>query len=189
MIRYFLNKMLLAMKHKYDYDIGYMQDVLNADLIAFIKFMGFQSLSAHCKNVPAEVIYAARLRAIIWEDCGPCTQLVTNMALEDNVSAKTIAGIINWDVSTLSNDIILVMEFTDLVLTHNPKADELRAKLKQAWGEVGLISIALAISSMRVYPTLKYALGYAKACTRINVKGAPLVPTRKFELVVGDRND
>ncbi|BBN81492.1 hypothetical protein PA25_14770 [Pseudoalteromonas sp. A25] len=189
MFRYLLNKTLLSTKNKYDYDIRYMQQILNTDLIAFIKFMGFQSMSSHCKNVPIDVIYAARLRAIIWEDCGPCTQLVTNMALEESVNSKTVEGIINWDVSLLPNNVILVMEFSDLVLTHNPKADELRKTIRQKWGEKGLVSIVLAISSMRVYPTLKYALGFGTACTRVNVKGAQLVPSRKLKLIDGAHND
>jgi len=42
------------------------------------------------------------------------------------------------------------------------------------WGKLGLISIAFAITASRIYPTVKYALGHGKACSRIVVGGTPL---------------
>ena len=33
--------------------------------------------------------------------------------------------------------------------------------------------VALAITTARMYPTLKYALGYGKTCTRVTVAGEP----------------
>jgi hypothetical protein len=38
----------------------------------------------------------------------------------------------------------------------------------------GLISLAFALACSRVYPTVKYALGHGKACTRLTVAGKPL---------------
>ena len=36
-----------------------------------------------------------------------------------------------------------------------------------------MISLAFAMVASRVYPTVKYAMGHGKACTRIVVGGAP----------------
>ncbi len=182
MIRYVFNKMLLAMKRRYDYDVRYMQDILKTDPRAFLKFMGFQTMSSHSGNLPAGPLFAARVRAIIWDDCGPCTQLVVNMALEAKMSPDIVRAIIDRDLSNLPEDIALVVQFTDLVLAHNPEADDLREKILGLWGNKGLIAIAYSISSCRVYPALKYTLGYGKACSRIRVNDLSLAPNRQSAL-------
>ena len=178
MIRYALNKILLAMQKRYDYDVGYMQDILKTDLKAFLKFMGFQAMLSHVGNVPAGPLYAARIQAIVWDDCGPCTQLVVNMALDANVSEETVQAIINRDLTNLPENIALVVQFTDLVLAHDPQADDLREEILALWGTKGLISISYSISSSRGYPALKYSMGYGKACSRIKVNDLSLVPNR-----------
>ena len=169
MIRYLLNKTLLSMKKRYDYDVRYMQDILQTDVKTFLKFMGFQTMSAHSGNLPAAPLFAARIRTIIWDDCGPCTQLIVNMALEARVSPEIVRAIIDKDLSQLPEEVALVAEFADLVLAHNPEADDLREKILALWGKEGLISIGYAISSTRVYPALKYTLGYGSACSRIQI--------------------
>ncbi len=178
MIRYAFNKMLLAMKNRYDYDVRYQQDILKTSPGAFLKFMGFQTMSSHSGHLPAGPLYAARIRAIIWDDCGPCTQLAVNMALEAKLDPDLVRAIIDRDLDKLPEDIALVVQFTEQVLAHNPEADDLREKILALWGHKGLIAIAFAISSYRVYPALKYTLGYGTACSRIQVNDSALSPTR-----------
>lgn len=177
MIRYVFNKMLLSLKKRYDYDVQYQQDILTTDLGAFLKFMGFQTMSSHAGGLPVGPLYAARLRAIIWDDCGPCTQLAANMALEAGLEPDLVRAIIHRDMSNLPVEIRLVVCFTDLVLAHNPEADDLRERILALWGQRGLISIGFAISSYRVYPALKYTLGHGKACLRITVNETTIAPT------------
>ncbi|NVK37824.1 MAG: hypothetical protein HWE18_07870 [Gammaproteobacteria bacterium] len=179
MTRFLFNKMLVSMQDRYDYDVGYMQTMLQTDMKAFLKFMGFQIMSAHKGNLPTEVLFATRLRAILWDDCGPCTQLVVNMALESKVDSGLIQAIIQNQLDSLSDDITVVIRFTELVLAHNPEADELREEIIKRWGKTGLIAIGLNISASRVYPTLKYALGYGKACSRIKVEEKLVSPNEK----------
>lgn len=178
MVRYALGKMLLAFKRRYDYDVGYQQEILRADLGAFLKFMGVQTMSAHVGGLPVEPLYAARIRTIIWDDCGPCTQLVVNMALEAKLDPVLVRALIDRDFPNLPANIALVVRFTELVLRHEPEAEELREQIRALWGDKGLIAIAFAISSYRVYPSLKYALGYGKSCSRVQVNDSLLVPSR-----------
>jgi hypothetical protein len=178
MLRYLFNKMLLALKNRYDYDIRYQQEILHTDLGAFLKFVGFQTMSAHSAHVPVGPLYAARIRAIIWDDCGPCTQLVVNMALEAGLEANIVCAIIARDLTHLPDDIVLALQFAELVLARNPHADDLREQILALWGHQGLITIAFAISSSRVYPTLKYSLGYGKSCSRIQINESSVVANR-----------
>jgi hypothetical protein len=41
-------------------------------------------------------------------------------------------------------------------------------------GPRAVVSLAFAIVTARMYPTVKYAMGLGKACTRIVVDGAPV---------------
>ncbi|NAX45395.1 hypothetical protein CAG70_00020 [Photobacterium halotolerans] len=182
MIRYLFSKMLLAFKNRYDYDIRYQQDILKTDLGAFLKFMGFQTMSSHSGNLPAGPLYAARIRAIIWDDCGPCTQLAVNMALEAKISPDIVQAIINKDFNNLPDDIALVVKFTESVLAHHPEADDYREKILALWGPKELITIGFAISTYRVYPALKYTLGYGKTCQRIRINASSITPERDAAL-------
>src|SRR5580692_633717 len=38
-----------------------------------------------------------------------------------------------------------------------------------------VVSLAFAITAARIYPTVKYALGHGKACTRVVVGGTPVM--------------
>lgn len=179
MIRYVLNKMLLAMKNRYDYDVLYQQEILAADVGAFLKFMGFQTLSSHSGGLPAEPLFAARLRAIIWEDCGPCTQLIVNMALEAGVKPEIVRAIVERDLDALPDNTATVVRFTEQVLARAPNADTYREHIRSLWGTQGLIAIAYAISSCRVYPALKYTLGHGQACGLIQLNQSSLTPVRE----------
>jgi len=178
MIKFMGKKLLKKFHNQYDYDVNYMLDILHTNQGAFLKFLGFQSMSSHTKNLPQELLYAAKLRAIIWDDCGPCTQLIINMALHSNVNPENIQAIISRDKEKLSAETWLVIQFTEAVLAHDKEIDELRQSILDLWGMDGLISIAFSISTSRVYPALKYALGYGKACLKVNVNDSMLKPVR-----------
>jgi hypothetical protein len=59
-------------------------------------------------------------------------------------------------------------------LQHAPEADDLREEVVRQFGKRGLIALAFAMLSARMYPTLKYALGYGRACTRLVIGGETL---------------
>lgn len=178
MLRYLFGKMLASFQRRYNYDIRYQQEILATDKSAFLKWMAFQTMAAHAGKLPVEALFAARLRAIIAEDCGPCTQLVVDLALEAKLAPELITAIIAQDLHQLPEDIRLVINFCDLVLTRQPQANDLRAAIRDRWGQSGLIAIGFAISSYRVYPTLKYTLGYGETCHRVMVN-ANAVPMKK----------
>jgi hypothetical protein len=72
-------------------------------------------------------------------------------------------------------DVALVWNFTRATLAHDAAADDYREAIVNRWGRLALVSLAFAIAAARIYPTVKYALGHGKACTRIVVAGTPVV--------------
>jgi hypothetical protein len=66
------------------------RDILAADMAAFWKFTRVSGLTQYRKDIPRDVIYAAKLAGKLAEDCGPCTQLVVTMAEREGVAADVL---------------------------------------------------------------------------------------------------
>ena len=46
-----------------------------------------------------------------------------------------------------------------------------------------MIALAYGIMGAQLYPTLKYALGHGKACTRVVIAGEAVAPARQHAVV------
>jgi hypothetical protein len=180
MLKWFLRRKVRQFGHHYDYDVGYLHHLLEINTGAFLKFNLINLISGHQRDIPAAPLFAASLRAAAAEDCGPCIQLVSNMALEAGVNSDVVAGILSADFEVLDPEVRLVLQFTERVLARDPEAEPLRAQIRERWGEDALISVGFAISASRVYPTLKYTLGYGEACSRIQIAQQSVVPNRNL---------
>jgi hypothetical protein len=176
MIKLLTRRWLRAFSARYQYDTGYMEEIMDHDLTVFLKYSTLNLLSTHRRGIPLAPWYAARIRAALWEDCGPCVQLVCNMALEAEVDPAVVAAIVAGDLEALDEDTALAVEFTELVLRRNPTADNLRQRIRRLWGEDGLISLAMTISTTRVYPGVKYVLGHGQVCSRVEVARHNVTP-------------
>lgn len=44
------------------------------------------------------------------------------------------------------------------------------------WGHKAVVSLALAMASARVVPTIKYAMGHGQTCARVRVAGVETRP-------------
>lgn len=161
----------------YGYDATYMHEILDASTPALLKFMLAQGVNLHRQGVSKEVLATARLVAIQHEDCGPCAQLVVNMALADGVDPALLRKVIARAVDELPPIIVTTIRFTDSVAAHAP-CDAERAALRAAFGDQGLVSLAFSISQTRTYPTIKRVLGYAHACERLEVHGQTIAVMR-----------
>ena len=176
MLKWLIRKRLAAFERQLGYDTSYLRALLAADTRAFLAFARVQGISSYRKDVPLGVYYAAKLTGTVSADCGPCTQLVVTMALHDGLDARTIATILGGVDGTMSEDLEIGVRFARAVLAHAPEADELRQEIVRRWGPRALASLGLALVASQMYPTLKYALGYGRACQRIVVGGETVVP-------------
>jgi hypothetical protein len=64
-------------------------------------------------------------------------------------------------------DVSLAVRFSEASLRHAPEADDLRKEVVRRWGKW----LAFAITGARILPTVKYAMGHGRACTRVTVAG------------------
>ena len=90
------------------------------------------------------------------------------------MSPAVLRAVLDENPDAMPSDVALVWRFTRATLAHDPTADAYREAIVKRWGPRALVSLAFAITAARIYPTVKYALGHGKACTRVVVGGTPV---------------
>jgi uncharacterized lipoprotein YbaY len=171
MLKWLLRRWLAKFERTWNYDAGYMRELIDVDPRAMLAFGKVQGLTKYRKDVPPAPYCAAGVVALMTEDCGPCTQLAIDMAEKEGVDPAILRAVVARDYAAMPYDVALAVRFTEASLRHAPQADDLRDEVVRQFGQRGLISLSLAMVAARTYPTLKYALGHGKACTRLSVGG------------------
>ena len=174
MMKWVLQKAIDRFERTWKYDGSYMRDIIDASPRAAWLFSRAASLGQFRRDIPIEPWYAAGITAVRHEDCGPCAQLGVTMAERAGVSSAVLLAVVTDNPDAMPPDVALVWKFTRATLAHDAAADEYREAIVQRWGRLALVSLAFAIAAARIYPTVKYALGHGKACTRILVAGTPV---------------
>jgi hypothetical protein len=105
------------------------------------------------------------------------------MAERSGVDPKVLRAVLTEDAAAMPDDVRLAWRFTRATIDHDPAADQYRDEIIKRWGPRAVISLAFAIVASRTYPTVKYALGHGKTCTRVVVAGTPIT----FEKAVVSR--
>jgi hypothetical protein len=177
MIRSILHRVIRRFEARYGYDATYMHEIADRSVPAFYKLALAQAMNTHRESVSLDALYAARIAAVRFEDCGPCAQLVVNMALEAGVKPAMVRAIVARDLPRLSSDASLGLRLADAVLAHQA-TDTVRDEVLARFGEKGLITLAYSIAATRIYPTMKRALGHAHTCERLRVEDETVVAAR-----------
>lgn len=180
MLKWIIRNRLAAFERKFDYDMSYARELLAADTKAFFAFAKVMGLSKYRKDAPKNMYWAAKLVGTVSEDCGPCTQLVVALALDDGADAAQLSAVLANDDRAFDADVRLGVQFARAALAHAGEADDLRAHITEEYGPRAVISLAFALCAGRFYPTLKYALGHGKACQRVVVAGTPVTVARQL---------
>lgn len=175
MLKRWIHRQIAKLERSYRYDATYLHEVTEASVPAFVKFALFQSMSTHRQSVPKEAWFAARMAGTLSEDCGPCTQLVVDEALRQKVSPLTIAAPLRGDIDEAGEDAALGFRYGMAVAKNEPEAVLLAEEAERRYGKRRLVSLAYAVASARVYPTLKRGLGHGAACTKITVSSETIV--------------
>jgi hypothetical protein len=174
MLKWLMRRGLAAFERQWNYDAGYLHEIIDASPRAAWMFSRAAAIGKYRKDVPADAWAAAAITAVRHEDCGPCTQLGVSMAEKSGVDAQVLRAVLSGDVEAMPPDVALAWRFTRATIDHDPSADWHREEIVRRWGKRAVISLAYAIVASRIYPTVKYAMGHGKACTRIVVAGAPV---------------
>lgn len=174
MIRWMLRRALDRFERQWNYDTSYMREMVDVSPRAAWLYSKVTALGQFRRDIPIEPWFAAGITAVRHEDCGPCTQLGVSMAERAGVSPDVLRAVLTDRPDAMPPDVALVWRFTRATLAHDAAADQYRDAIVDRWGRRALLSVTFAITAARIYPTVKYALGHGKACTRIVVAGAPV---------------
>lgn len=171
MLKAFLSRELGKLERQFDYDASYMRQMLHVSPASFLKF-GFVAQVVDRKAAPAELLAAAGIAATLVEDCGPCTQISVDMASAQGVKPAVLKAILAGDEAAMGETAALGWRFARASMARDMEAaDPLRDEIVRRWGDRGMLAVGLQITTARMYPTLKYALGYGKACSKVTVEG------------------
>ena len=181
MLSWILGRKLYQFEKSFEYDMSYAREILSISPKALIAYFKATSIGNYRHNVPTEAWFAATLVAIAYEDCGPCTQLGVTMARRAGVDAELVERLVAGDFEALPAHVAVTARFALASLQRSPEVDELRDRVEALFGRHGLLSIAFAMTACRIYPTVKYALGYGKTCTRVVVDGKAVAKGAIYE--------
>lgn len=148
---------------RYDYDVNYLEELLDSSPEGFAAFTHVQAVAAYRKQLPLDAHYVAAVCTMQVEDCGACAQLNLRMAVEAGVSRELLATLIH-EPDKLPADLADVRAHT-LAVVRGEALDESRvARLTERYGREGFAELALCITGCRMYPTMKRALNRMTAC-------------------------
>jgi hypothetical protein len=178
MLGWLLRRMTESFERKWNYDASYLKDIIRISPRAAWMFARATSLGTYRRDVPTAALAAAGIAAVRAEDCGPCTQLAIAMAERQGVPPAVLRAILTDDVTAMPREVELAWRFARATLAHDAAADGYRREIVERWGPRAVVTLAFAITTARMYPTVKYAMGYGQVCSRLVVGGTPVVLDR-----------
>ena len=174
MLRAFLRSRVKAFERRYDYDAGYMHEVLRISPKALFSLQGLGKMSGF--RGPSPSIWAGALLASSLDgDCGPCAQLVVDLSLEAGVKADLLQAAARRDFAR-AGDVGLGFRFAEAAIEGAAELEDLRRAIVEGHGEEALVAASFASCSGRAYPVLKRGLGHAEACRRLVIGGEAIAP-------------
>ncbi len=150
----------------FDYDVGYLLELADASPEAFRAFEAAMPMSRVQKVAPAETVQIAKIAGMRAQDCGPCTELCLKIAREAGVAEPVIQGALRGGEG-LNAEQRDIHDYARAVALNEEMDPELLPRLEARLGKAALAEIAVNLVGMRIYPTLKRALGHAKSCSLI----------------------
>jgi len=156
---------LNAFGSQFDYDTGYLQELLSASPTAFQRFAAAQPMSQHHGVLSKEAHAIACTSVMLADDCGACAQLNLRMAVQVGVARDLLQTLLDQP-SRLPQALRDIHDHARAVAAGTESAPDLVARLRTELGDGGFAELAVVITGARIYPTLKRALGTSTHCRK-----------------------
>lgn len=148
----------------FDYDVGYLMELAEASPEAFRAFEAAMGMSRVRTVAPVEAVQIAKIAGMRAQDCGPCTELCLKIAREAGVEEAVIQGALRGGKG-LNAEQRDIHDYARAVALNEEMDPELLPRIEARLGKAALAEIAVNLVGVRIYPTLKRALGHAKSCS------------------------
>ncbi len=156
-------KAIRAFGERYQYDVSYMEALMDASPGAFQAFEAGLGMGRFQKAAPIELLTIAKIVTVQNEDCGPCLALGVKLAREAGVSEVVIRGALQGGKG-LNPEQLEIYHYSKAVAANEELDPDVIPRLEERWGREVLAELAVSIAGVRLYPTVKRALGFAKSC-------------------------
>lgn len=163
-------KKLEGYRTVYNYDTSYMEEMLKESPDAYEIYDAFLPMAYFSKATSTEVIHLVRIVSMMNQDCGACSQLCIDFALEAGLSKEFVKEIVFNEGKALSPDLQLLFDFTKTISTNQTVDPLMYDKMNQIYTREMMMEIALAIASTRVFPAIKKTLNYFESCSMVRFK-------------------
>jgi hypothetical protein len=167
MLKWFAHRFIRRMEAHYTYDATYLHELADTSMTGFRRYMKMQMAGHWRADAPRNAWNAVAIGAALVEDCGPCVQITTDMAVEAGVPPDVIKALLSG--TPTDADAQLGFDYGRALLNGTENLDMLREQIEAKWGKTTLIAMSLRAMSSRNYPVLKRAMGHAKTCQRVRV--------------------
>lgn len=174
MLRWLIRRKLSGEEKRLGESMDYLRHIVNVSPMVFLRFASILPFANSRRTLPKEVWYVAQIVSLKREDCGPCLQITVNLAQRDRVDSDLIRAVLDGDVGRLAGELVDVYRFAQTIVNSDVDPNDLREKIRDRYGERGLIELAYAIAGSRIPPTVKRALGFAKTCKEVDVVTRPI---------------
>lgn len=169
MIRHLLKQGFRRFGARYNYDPSYMLQVADSSARAGLGLSVLPIYAQYSGPKAARDVWAGAMIASTRDgDCGPCVQLVVDMAVEQGVPADQIVLCLQGK-PVAAGDVGLGFRFSQAAISDSPDLDGLRDEIEQRFGASAVTAASFAASSGRIYPVLKRGLGYGQLCSRVTL--------------------
>ena len=160
---------MAAFEKTFAYDMAYARELLGWSRKGFWRFARVTGMAGYREGIPLSAWYAAKLVGTRAEDCGPCTQLVVDMARRGVHAFAALRAVLRDDPQAMDADTALGYRYALAAIGRSDNIFELRDEVLRRFGPRAMASLALALTGARMYPMLKYAMGHGHACVRVRV--------------------
>lgn len=134
MLKSFLHRYIRGFEKKYGYDASYMHEMTDISATGFNRFAVVQMAGGQWQaDAPRDPYHAAGIAAVLVEDCGPCVQIATDIAVEAGMRPATIAALLAG-VST-DADAQLGFDYGRALLHGSENLDTLREAIECKWAK------------------------------------------------------
>jgi len=168
MIKWFLHRYTRGFERRYSYDATYMHEMVDISPGGFYRFARMQMIGNGWRaDSPRNAWNAAGIAGALIEDCGPCVQIASDMAMEGGMPGEIIKALLSG--TPTDADAQLGFDYARALLLGSENLDDLRESIEKKWGKQVLFAISLRAMSARNFPVIKRALGHAKTCQKVRI--------------------
>ena len=174
MIKYLVNRAADTMRRRYNYDATYLREVADVSGGGALRIgLLLPMLSGYRAGCPVDLWAGAAIASTREGDCGPCLQLVIDMAIESGANPDGLRTALQGDPAA-AGDTGLGFRFALAAINDDENLEELRSEIRRKFSDRALVSLSITAATGRTWPVIKRGLGHGHLCQSVRIDQKPV---------------